>query len=35
MSTAESMPEDKFYFTPESLDIKGSEFKGVRTFADK
>ncbi|HEX4374125.1 MAG TPA: DinB family protein, partial [Puia sp.] len=23
----------KFYFTPESLNIKGSEFKGVRTFA--
>jgi hypothetical protein len=30
---AEVMPEDKFYFTPESLNIKGSEFKGVRTFA--
>src|SRR4029077_19139278 len=27
------MPEDKFNFTPESLSIKGSEFKGVRTFA--
>jgi hypothetical protein len=33
VSTAEAMPEDKFYFTPESLGIKGSEFKGVRTFA--
>jgi uncharacterized damage-inducible protein DinB len=33
VSTAEAMPEDKFYFTPESLDLKGSEFKGVRTFA--
>ena len=33
VSTAEAMPEDKFYFTPESLNIKGSEFKGVRTFA--
>ena len=30
---AEAMPEDKFYFTPESLGIKGAEFKGVRTFA--
>lgn len=30
---AESMPEDKFYFTPEGLNIKGSDFKGVRTFA--
>jgi hypothetical protein len=33
VSTAEAMPEDKFNFTPESLNIKGSEFKGVRTFA--
>jgi len=33
LSTAEAMPEDKFYFTPESLNITGSEFKGVRTFA--
>jgi uncharacterized damage-inducible protein DinB len=33
VSAAEAMPEDKFYFTPESLNIKGSEFKGVRTFA--
>ena len=33
MSTAQAMPEDKFYFTPENLQIKNSEFKGVRTFA--
>jgi uncharacterized damage-inducible protein DinB len=33
MSTAQAMPEDKFYFTPENLHIKNSEFKGVRTFA--
>jgi DinB superfamily len=33
VNTAEAMPEDKFYFTPESLDLKGSEFKGVRSFA--
>jgi uncharacterized damage-inducible protein DinB len=33
VSTAEAMPEDKFNFTPETLDIKNSNFKGVRTFA--
>jgi len=33
LSTAEAMPESKFSFTPESLDIKNSDFKGVRTFA--
>jgi uncharacterized damage-inducible protein DinB len=33
LSLAEAMPEEKYYFTPESLGIKGSEFKGVRTFA--
>ena len=33
VSSAEVMPEDKFYFTPESLNIKGSDFKGVRSFA--
>src|SRR6266700_6820997 len=33
VDAAEAMPEDKFNFTPESLNIKGSEFKGVRTFA--
>ena len=33
VEAAEAMPEDKFNFTPESLSIKGSEFKGVRTFA--
>ena len=33
VSAAEAMPEDEFYFTPESLHIKGSEFKDVRTFA--
>ena len=32
VSTAEAMPEDKFYFTPEILNLKGSDFKGVRTF---
>jgi uncharacterized damage-inducible protein DinB len=33
LTTAEAMPEDKFDFTPESLNIKNSNFKGVRTFA--
>src|SRR4051812_21393245 len=33
VSTAEAMPEEKFYFTPESLDIKNSVFKGIRTFS--
>ncbi len=33
LSSAEAMPESKFYFTPENLDIKSSDFKGVRTFA--
>jgi uncharacterized damage-inducible protein DinB len=33
MSTAQAMPENKFYFTPENLHIKNSEFKGVRSFA--
>jgi uncharacterized damage-inducible protein DinB len=33
VSTAEAMPGDKFYFTPETLNIKNSDFKGVRTFA--
>ena len=33
VSSAEAMPEDKFYFTPEALNIKNSDFKGVRTFA--
>ena len=33
MAGAQAMPEDKFNFTPESLDIKNSDFKGVRTFA--
>lgn len=30
---ADAMPEDKFNFTPESLNIKGAEYKGVRSFA--
>jgi uncharacterized damage-inducible protein DinB len=30
---AEAMPADKFDFTPENLNLAGSEFKAVRTFA--
>jgi hypothetical protein len=30
---AEAMPEDKFNFSPESLNIPSSDYKGVRTFA--
>ena len=33
VEAAEAMPEDKFNFSPESLSIPGSEYKGVRTFA--
>ncbi len=33
LTTAEAMPEDKFNFTPESINIPNSNFKGVRTFA--
>jgi hypothetical protein len=31
----EAMPEEKFNFSPESLNIAGSECKGVRTFAQE
>ncbi len=30
---AEAMPENRFYFTPDSLKIPGSQFKDVRSFA--
>jgi DinB family protein len=33
LDVAEAMPEDKFKFSPESLDIRGSDYKGVRSFA--
>ena len=33
VDVAEAMPEDKFNFTPESLNIPGSDYKGVRSFA--
>jgi hypothetical protein len=33
VAAVEAMPEAKFNFSPESLDIKGANFKGVYTFA--
>jgi uncharacterized damage-inducible protein DinB len=33
VEAAEAMPEDKFNFSPESLNLQGSNYKGVRTFA--
>jgi hypothetical protein len=30
---ANAMPEDRFNFSPENLNIPGSNYKGVRTFA--
>ena len=33
VDVAEAMPEDRFNFSPESLNIRGSQYSGVRTFA--
>jgi DinB superfamily len=33
VAAAEAMPEGNFNFTPEALNLAGSEYKGVRTFA--
>jgi uncharacterized damage-inducible protein DinB len=33
VEVAEAMPEEKFNFSPEGLNIPGSDYKGVRTFA--
>ncbi len=33
VEAAEAMPEDKFNFSPQSLNIPSSDYKGVRTFA--
>src|SRR5215813_6018720 len=33
IDAAEAMPEDKFDFSPEKLNLPGSDYKGVRTFA--
>jgi uncharacterized damage-inducible protein DinB len=33
LEVVEAMPEEKFNFSPESLNIPGADYKGVRTFA--
>jgi hypothetical protein len=33
VDASDAMPEDKFNFTPEALNIRGSNYKGVRSFA--
>jgi DinB superfamily len=33
VDAADAMPQDKFNFTPEALNIPGSNYKGVRPFA--
>lgn len=33
LDVADAMPEDKYNFSPESLNIAGADYKGVRTFA--
>src|SRR5690349_12733647 len=35
VGAAEAMPDDKFDFTPVSLNISGSEYKTVKTFAEE
>lgn len=35
VDAAEAMPEDKFDFSPEKLNLAGSDYKGVRTFGDQ
>jgi hypothetical protein len=35
VGAAEAMPDDKFNFSPNGLNISGSEYKGVKTFAEE
>src|SRR5438093_5820280 len=35
VEAAEAMPEDKFDFSPEKLNLPGGDYKGVRTFAEQ
>ncbi|HST30824.1 MAG TPA: DinB family protein [Chthoniobacterales bacterium] len=35
LEAAEAMPEDKYNFSPESLHLAGSDYKGVRTFGEQ
>lgn len=35
VDAAEAMPEEKFDFSPEKLNVPGSDYKGVRTFGQQ
>jgi hypothetical protein len=35
VGAAEAMPDDKFNFSPTGLNINGSDYKGVKTFAEE
>ena len=35
VGAAEAMPEGKFDFSPEKLNVSGSDYKGVRTFGEQ
>ena len=35
VEAAEAMPESKFDFSPEKLNVPGSDYKGVRTFGEQ
>jgi hypothetical protein len=35
IDAVEAMPEDKFDFSPEKLNIPGGDYKGVRTFGEQ
>ena len=35
VEAAEAMPAEKYGFTPEALKIPGSDYRGVRTFAQE
>ena len=35
VEAAEAMPENKFDFSPEKLNLPGSDYKGVRTFGQQ
>jgi len=35
LEAAEAMPEEKFDFSPEKLNVPGSDYKGVRTFGEQ
>src|SRR5215470_7607466 len=35
VEAAEAMPEEKFDFSPEKMNLSGSDYKGVRTFGEQ